>query len=245
MKSSNNEYWLYGVHSCFSALQNQKRIIKKLLITTNTLNKFTKLDLELNINPEIVKKNIIENVLPSGSVHQGIAIRTNPLKTWKTSDIVFNAREQNSVLILILDQPNDGRNIGAILRSAAAFNVTAIIVPERNTPKEGGAMAKAAAGAMELVPVVRVPNLIRAIKEFKSIGFWITGITNKTKIDIRETKPPRKSILVLGSEESGLRRLTHNICDFHARIGISPSIESLNISSAAAIALHHFSKNNT
>ena len=245
MKASNIDYWLYGIHPCFAALQNKKRIIKKLFLTPNVLEKLKTEFVDNTINYEIVTKTKIEEILPLGCVHQGIAIHTSPLASWDFKDILLNAKERKSMLLLMLDQPNDSRNIGAILRSAAAFNVTAIIVPDRNTPREGGAMAKSAAGAMEIVPVVRVPNLIRSIKEFKSNGFWITGITNEAEMDIRESTPSNKSILILGSEGAGLRRLTYNICDFHVRIQMSQNIESLNISNAAAIALHHFSNKNT
>ena len=144
----------------------------------------------------------------------------------------------------MLDQITDPHNVGAILRSAAAFDVGAVIATDRNAPTESGVMAKAASGALEVVPLITVTNLVQAIEKIKKAGYWIAGMDGNAKQTIAEAKLDRKTALVLGAEGSGLRRLTAEHCDYLVKLPMSGRIESLNVSNAAAVALYELYRRN-
>ena len=240
MKKTKNAscLWLYGHHAVVEALKNPNRQ-KLLLKMTNEVN----LDRNLitNVPTQIVSPQEIQHVLPEGAVHQGLALQVRPLENdW--NDLLRLAEQKRQAVIVVLDQVTDPHNIGAILRSAAAFEAMAVILPENNAPEESGTLAKSACGALEIVPLLRVTNLARALKELKDIGFWCLGMDGRAEQSIGDKKLPAKTVFVMGSEGDGLRRLTAENCDYMVKLPISPKMESLNVSNATAICLYEFSK---
>jgi len=172
--------------------------------------------------------------LPQGAVHQGVALRPAPLEDVELAD--FEARP--GAVLLVLDQVTDPQNVGAILRSAAAFGVAGVILQDRHAPKLAGALAKAAAGAVEKVPVAHVVNLSRALDELTSAGWRAVGLAGEAERGLAEVLDGGPTVLVLGSEGEGLRRLVAEHCDELAKIPMPGGFESLNVSAAAAIALY-------
>jgi len=168
--------------------------------------------------------------------HQGVVIEVEPLAEQWLDDLLPDAPEGS--LLLVLDQVTDPHNVGAILRSAAAFDALGIVTQDRHAPPESGALAKAASGALETVPWVRVVNLARALDEIAEAGFWRVGLTGEAETSIAEAMGPARIALVLGAEGEGMRQNTEAHCDALARLPISERIESLNVSNAAAIALY-------
>lgn len=227
---------LYGKHACLAALNNNQRKILKIFITKNF--DASTLPAKLSIVPQLITNEEIEKIIPDGSVHQGIIIETMPL-----SEPGISYVEKKGGIVVILDQVTDPQNIGAILRTATAFNVTAIIIPKDNAPEESASLAKAASGALEIVPIIRVTNLVRTIEDLKKHDYWFIGMDGQTDTDIGGIKDvSRNTALVMGAEGKGLRRLTREACDFIAKIPISSKVESLNVSNAAAIGLYCLSR---
>ena len=234
------ELWIYGNHACIAALKNPNRQINSIL-TTKHSSEFVA---DLN-NPDlpplqIIDRNQLDAILPHDSVHQGIAAQCDPLPSPKLEDVIIN--QTDSSVLVILDQANDPRNIGSVLRSAAAFNATAVIVPDRGTPEINGLMAKAAAGAIELVPIVRVKNLARSLKVIKNAGYWCVGLDGEAAQTLAEVNLSGKIALIMGAEGSGLRQLTSKTCDYLAKIPISGQMKSLNLSIATSIALYEINR---
>lgn len=229
-----NPLYLFGKHAALSALDNQMRKVKRVLVTKNA-------QAELNQklggfkNLTLVEPQKLESLLPPASVHQGIAVECEPLQQPSLSDWLDLGLNKP---VLLLDQVTDPHNVGAILRSAAAFDVGAVIVTDRNAPAESGVMAKAASGALEIVPLIAVTNLVQAIEIVKKAGYWVAGLDGAAKQPIQDANLDIKTALVLGAEGSGLRRLTGEHCDFLVKLPISPQMESLNVSNAAAVALY-------
>ena len=180
----------------------------------------------------------IETLLPPGAVHQGIALRVGPLPPVSIGEALGRGGPRAPRLAIALDRINDPHNLGAIVRSAAAFGASAVIVTERHAPAASGVVAKAAEGALETVPLVRVTNLARALGEIKEAGFWVLGLDPRADRPLAQAMPPGDVAIVLGAEGGGLRRLTAERCDALCRIATSPDAESLNVSNAAAVALY-------
>jgi 23S rRNA (guanosine2251-2'-O)-methyltransferase len=187
----------------------------------------------------------MEALLPPGAVHQGHAALVAPLPIVAIEDLIAEAGTSANALIVVLDQVNDPQNIGAILRSAAVFGALGVIVQDRHAPEVTGSMAKAASGAVERVPLVRVTNIVRSLETLKDAGFWTTGLDSNTDISIEQTPANNRNILILGAEGPGLRRLTRDACDLLVRIGERQTgerlLNSLNVSNAAAVALYALS----
>ena len=228
--------WLYGHHAVIAALANQKRQIHRLIITKNTLLRFPN-----DIEPEILDRTDLERFLPAGAVHQGLALLTSPLPDIFLDDLLGQISSQS--VIIILDQANDPRNVGAVLRSAAAFGSDAVIVPNRHTPEATGVLAKAASGALERVPFIRVTNLARTLDQLKDAGYWCVGVTSDGEQTLAQAELSGKIVLVFGAEGRGMRRLTRAKCDYLIRIPIDQAMDSLNLSSAAAISLYELKRN--
>jgi 23S rRNA (guanosine2251-2'-O)-methyltransferase len=187
---------------------------------------------------EQVPADLLESWLPRGAVHQGLAAKVHPLPDRGIEDVIAAAEEEEHAHVMILDQVTDPQNVGAILRSAAAFGALAVVLTERNAAPESGALAKAASGALEHVPLVRVTNLSRTIELLKKGGFWIAGLAAEGPKTLAEAKLTGKIGLALGAEGPGLRRLTREHCDLLVRLPTGGPIDHLNVSNAAAVALY-------
>jgi 23S rRNA (guanosine2251-2'-O)-methyltransferase len=175
-------------------------------------------------------------LVPADAPHQGVVIEVEPLEDVWLDGLLHDASGRG--VLLVLDQVTDPHNVGAILRSAAAFGAIGIVTQDRHSPPEGGALAKAASGALERMPWARVVNLARALEEIGEAGFWRIGLTGEAETDLKEALGPARVALVLGAEGPGLRPNTREHCDALARLPITEAVESLNVSNAAAIALY-------
>lgn len=241
---SDSASWLFGQHAVLAALANPKRQCRRLLVTADakaqvedTLYAASEHGV-IRPAPETVERANIESHLPEGAVHQGMALQIDPLETLHIEDMIHDLHDVDSALIVVVDQGTDPRNIGAILRSAAAFGAAGLVVPDRHSPEITGVLGKAASGALETIPMVRVTNLSRSLEQLKEAGFWAVGLDGEGTDSMDTLEWPARSVLVLGAEGKGLRRLTRENCDFLVRIPMTPAMESLNLSNAAAIALY-------
>lgn len=226
--------YIYGIHAALAALANRERKIKRVLVTKNTQAEIGNA-LAGRRDVAVVEAREIDTLLPSGAVHQGVVVECAPLAQPSLQNWLAEKIEKP---VVMLDQVSDPHNVGAILRSAAAFDAGCVVVTDRNAPSESGVMAKAASGAMETVPLISVTNLSQALEILKKAGYWTAGLDGESKQTIQEAKFDRKTALVLGAEGRGLRRLTAEHCDFLVKLPMSDRMESLNVSNAAAVALY-------
>jgi 23S rRNA (guanosine2251-2'-O)-methyltransferase len=230
---------MYGWHTVTAALRNPARSVRKLLATENAARRLSEEGVASSIKPEVVRPSAIAERLLPDAVHQGLYLETDPLPSPAIDAVPAQG------VVLVLDQITDPHNVGAIFRSAAAFAATAIITTQRHSPDATGALAKAASGALELVPLVNVQNLARALAELKQSGFLVVGLDSTGDSDIAALPLRTPLALVLGAEGKGLRQLTKETCDHVARIDLPGEIKSLNVSNAAALALYVASRNYT
>jgi len=231
--------WLWGHHAVAAALKNPHRKFVRLVATEDAAAELAGLlDGASPIDPQIMNRDTITKLLPPGAVHQGVALLAKTLKPWQLEDIIAHLGEVERAIVVILDQVTDPHNIGAILRSAAAFGAVAVVLPDRNAPEISGTLAKSASGAVEHVPLVRVVNLNRTLELLKKAGFWSVGLAGEAEQTLASHKLNGRVALVLGSEGDGLRRLTREACDLMARLPTQGPVASLNVSNAAAIALY-------
>jgi 23S rRNA (guanosine2251-2'-O)-methyltransferase len=191
---------------------------------------------------EQVGRAEIDSLLPRGAVHQGIALNASRLPR-QDIEVLLDLPAGERAVAVMLDQVTDPQNVGAVLRSAAAFGAKAVIVQDRHAPEETGALAKAASGALEAVPLIRTGNLSRALDELKEAGWWAVGLAHDGDMRIEQVRDRERTILVLGAEGIGMRRLVREHCDLVAAIPMTASnVSSLNVSNAAAIALYVMSQ---
>jgi len=223
---------LYGWHTVTAALRNPARRLRRLLATENAARRLTDDGIELRLAPEIVRPSAIAERLMPDAVHQGLYLETDPLPAPAIEDVPAQG------VVLVLDQITDPHNVGAIFRSAAAFAATAIVTTQRHSPETTGALAKAASGAIESVPLVSVQNLARGLAALKQSGFLVVGLDGNGEADLAALPLRAPLALVLGAEGKGLRQLTKETCDHVARIELPGAIKSLNVSNAAAVALY-------
>jgi 23S rRNA (guanosine2251-2'-O)-methyltransferase len=228
--------WLYGRHAVEAALANPRRSCHRLLATAEALQRLGAHAERAGIEVAVVDRPAIDRLLGEGAVHQGLALSVAPLPRLDLRRTC--APEPGRNMVLALDQINDPHNLGAILRSAAAFEARALIIPERRSAELGGVVAKAASGALEMVPVVEVVNLARALDEVAALGYWRLALDADAAATLDDVPDERNLVLVLGAEGSGLRRLVGERCDFAARLPIAPQMDSLNVSVACGIALY-------
>ena len=234
-KKAQKSYYLYGVHACEAALANDARDVLRMLSTKPMQDRFV--SIRRDVRFEVVEGKVLEKLLPAGAVHQGIALEVAALDGMHLDEVMAEKKP-----LLMLDQVTDPHNVGAILRSAAAFGVAALIVPYDHAPPEGGVMAKAACGAMDMVPIVTVTNLAQTIKSLKEHGYWIAGLDGTARQDIEKVADYMPICVVMGAEGKGLRRLTAELCDILLKIPMDARMESLNVSNAAAITLYELFK---
>ncbi|MCB2102806.1 MAG: RNA methyltransferase, partial [Rhodobacterales bacterium] len=197
--------------------------------------------------PEVMDREAFEAMLPAGAVHQGVALLADPLPALDLEDLLRalpsdDAAQARPVRVAVLDQVTDPRNVGAVLRSAAAFGLAAVVVQDRHAPEATAALAKAASGALERVPLIRATNLARALDRLKQDGFWCVGLDGRARDSLPRLAPVGRTALVLGSEGAGLRRLVRERCDLLARIPIGDGVESLNVAAAAAVAFYELAR---
>jgi 23S rRNA (guanosine2251-2'-O)-methyltransferase len=223
---------LYGWHTVKAALENPSRHIRRLLATENALRRLASDGVSLPVKPELVRPDVIDRQLGPDAVHQGLLAEADPLPTPSITELT------PAGIVLVLDQITDPHNVGAILRSAAAFAVKAIITTARHNPEATGVLAKSASGALELVPLVLVQNLARGMEDLRQRGFLLVGLDSTGGTDLANLALRAPIALVLGAEGKGLRQLTRSTCDHLARIDLPGAIKSLNVSNAAALALY-------
>jgi 23S rRNA (guanosine2251-2'-O)-methyltransferase len=223
----------WGKHAVAAALDNPDRKVLKAWASRDAAG-------FMNFPPELpllmAEAPDLGRMVPADAPHQGVVIEVEPLEDIWLADLLSDAPEQ--AVLLVLDQVTDPHNVGAILRSAAAFGAIGIVTQDRHSPPEGGALAKAASGALERVPWVRVVNLARALEEIAEAGFWRIGLAGDAESDLKQALGPKRVALVLGAEGPGMRSNTREHCDALARLPISNAMESLNVSNAAAVALY-------
>jgi 23S rRNA (guanosine2251-2'-O)-methyltransferase len=230
--------WLYGQHAVAAALANPSRRLRRLLLTEEAQQTLTqRLPPPWPLPPEPVDRGRLDHLLGRDIAHQGAALLADPLGTPSLKQVL----ERTGPLI-VLDQVTDPRNIGAILRSAAAFGVAAVITQDRNAPEETGSMAKAASGALETVPLLRAVNIARTLIALKAAGLWVVGLDAGGGILAGPALADRRIALVLGAEGEGLRRLTRETCDEIAGLAMKGAMESLNVSAAASVALYELAR---
>ncbi len=223
---------LYGWHTVTAALANPARHIRRLLVTENALRRLTDEAIVLPLQPEVVRPDVLAARLTSDAVHQGLLAEADPLPSPEIADLVTTG------IVLVLDQITDPHNVGAILRTAAAFGVAAIVTTARHSPEATGVLAKSASGALELVPIAIVQNLARGLAELKEHGFLVVGLDSGADEDLATAELAAPLALVLGAEGKGLRQGTRAACDRLARLDLPGAIKSLNVSNAAALALY-------
>src|SRR6476620_3415924 len=223
---------LYGWHTVKAALENPGRRIRRLLATENALRRLADDGVSLPVKPELVRPDVIEARLGPDAVHQGLLAEADPLSAPHLSELPSEG------IVLVLDQITDPHNVGAILRSAAAFAVKAIITTARHSPEATGVLAKSASGALELVPLVTVQNLARALSALNGRGFLTVGLDSEGGEDLGKVELRQPLALVLGAEGKGLRQLTRETCQTVARLDMPGEIKSLNVSNAAVLALY-------
>ena len=241
-RGGHQSVWLYGRHAVLAAMANHDRKIERLLVTKEAAERFAA-DIAATgaaQRAEVMPRDELSQRLPAGAVHQGIALLVASLEEPVLEDIL--ARCGDNALVLALDQVTDPHNVGAILRSAAAFGVAGLVVTERNAPADTGVLAKAASGALEIVPMVRAVNLARTLDQLKEAGFWLYGLDERGDVAIGALDLAGRVCIVLGAEGEGLRRLTAEKCDRLATIPTTAALAALNVSNGAAVACYEWAR---
>jgi len=223
---------LYGWHTVAAALNNPQRHIRKLWLSENAARRLADENIALSVTPEIVRPALIDSRLGPDAVHQGLLAEADPLPSPDIDELPQEG------MVLVLDQITDPHNVGAILRSAAAFAVKAIVTTARHSPEATGVLAKSASGALELVPLVTVQNLARALTAMNDQGFMTVGLDSQGSENLGSIALRQPLALVLGAEGKGLRQLTRETCSAVARLDMPGEIKSLNVSNAAVLALY-------
>jgi 23S rRNA (guanosine2251-2'-O)-methyltransferase len=241
------ESWLWGRHAVAAALANPRRRWHRLLVLPDERAAAEALAAAARSGEvaavEVTDRAALNRLLPKGAVHQGWALSVEPLVPPDLDDILRDAATRpGRAVIVVLDRVGDPHNVGAVLRSAAAFGAAAVIVAEHGAPPATGVIAKAASGALDQVPLLRATNLARTLDRLKAAGFWCCGLDAAAAQPLAAVDPGPRVALVLGAEGGGLRRLVREECDWLVRLPTRPEQPSLNVSNAAAIALYELSR---
>lgn len=237
---------IWGLHAARMAFLNPKRRISRLWLTEGGQKLFEKTlseardELLKRPDAKKMEREALDRITPPNSVHQGIVIETEPLPEIGLHDVI--SVDPAPDLILMLDQVTDPHNVGAIMRSAAAFGAGAVVMTERNAPNSTGVLAKSASGALEVTPMIHVVNLARALDELREAGYWCVGLAEEGAKNLNDLDLSGRTVLVLGAEGEGLRHLTRQKCDELARLPTQGPIGSLNVSNAAAVAMYEVRK---
>jgi len=243
-RQQNSIFWVYGYHATVAALRNPNRRKNELLLTTDTQKRIAvEKDLGLlnEVKQKILTRTEIDNLVGKNINHQGICLSVEKIKKKTIKEFLSDQDKDNSTLVF-LDQLEDSHNVGAIFRSALAFNVDGIILTESQSVNENGFIAKSACGGLDKVPFTYISNISSAIKTLKDNGYWIYGLDGRAKKLIGEIDFPKKTVLVLGSESDGMRKITSSLCDELIKIKISDELESLNVSNTASVIFYHLNK---
>lgn len=223
--------YLYGLHTVRAALDNPLRERRALLATPNALIRLKETGDLAGMRPVETTPKDLDRLLGADAVHQGVALEVEPVSRFGLKDI------KNPQLLVILDQVTDPHNVGAILRTACAFGADAVVTTARHSPRETGVMAKAASGALDLVPLIEVRNLGNTIQDLKDSGMDVLGFDSEATAPLRPRTATGPLAIVLGAEGKGLRQRTRELCSEMVRLDMPGPIKSLNVSNAAAIAL--------
>jgi 23S rRNA (guanosine2251-2'-O)-methyltransferase len=230
--NGNPKFW--GRHAVLAAIENPERTVHKIWGTRETLKE---MDLMEGLPIQFAEVADLARFVPKDVPHQGIVCEVAPLEDLWLADVLNNNASDTRPL-LILDQVTDPHNVGAIFRSAAAFDAIAVVTQDRHAPAESGSLAKAASGALELIPWIRVVNLARALEEIAEFGYWRIALDGTAEMNLDEALVIGRNALILGAEGDGIRHNVIEHCDQIAKLPISEAMESLNVSNAAAIALY-------
>ncbi len=222
---------IYGFHSVAAALRSRRRELIRLYATPAAAERLNADIAERGVETRIMSLEEISARAPREAVHQGVLLEARPLASIRLADLPASG------LVLVLDQITDPHNVGAILRTGAAFAVDAVVTTERHTPEFAGALAKSASGGLEHVPICSIVNLAQALTEMGDMGYWRIGLDSDAPLSLTKAPLSRPLALVLGAEGKGLRRLTRERCDVLARLDLPGEIKSLNVSNACAVAL--------
>jgi 23S rRNA (guanosine2251-2'-O)-methyltransferase len=244
------EGWLWGRHAVAAALANPARRWRRLVVIADDRREAVALAAAARAAcdadgdaVEVIERAVLARLLPDGAVHQGWALAVEPLTAPALDEALQTAEMRHGrAIVVVLDRVGDPHNVGAILRSAAAFGAVAVIVAEHGAPPVTGILAKAASGALEHVPLIRATNLARTLERLKEAGFWCCGLDAAAPQPLAALDPGPRVALVLGSEGGGLRRLVREECDYLARLPTTQQQRSLNVSNAAAIALYELTR---
>ena len=224
--------WIYGIHAAAAALGNPRRKVRRIAATRNALNRLKESGAAFAVTPEIVSPRDLDQLFGPDTAHQGVAVEVEALAPVALADVLGER------LLVVLDQVTDPHNVGAIVRSAAAFGAGGIVTTGRHAPAEGAVLAKSASGGLEYVPLVSVVNLARALEELGAAGFRRIGLDSDGSLPLEVAIGGERVALVLGAEGKGLRKGTREACDVVARLDMPGPIRSLNVSNAAALALY-------
>ena len=240
----NSIFWIYGYHATVAALRNSNRRKYELLITLDAQKRISQ-ENNLNALNEVKQKILsrveIDNLVGKNINHQGICLSVEKIQKKSIKEFISEQNEKYSTLVM-LDQLEDSQNVGAIFRSALAFNIDGIILTENQSVSENGFIAKSACGGLDKVPFTYISNLSSAIKTLKDNGYWVYGLDGMAKKLINEIDFPNKTVLILGSESDGIRKITSSFCDELIKIKISDQLESLNVSNTAAVVFYHLNR---
>ncbi len=233
---------LYGAHAVRAALGNEKRRINRLFVTQNAANELAEAIDRRGVQPSVKTGGELAQMLPPDAVHQGMVLDCTPIPQPTLDEVAASGKT-----LVLLDQVSDPRNVGAILRAAAVFGAGAVIVTRRNSPPAGGTLAKTAVGALEVVPLIEVANLARALEDLHKAGYMSVGLDEAGAVLIDQVPQGRPLAVVMGAEGPGLRRLTRETCDMLARLPVADAAEgeafaTLNVATATAVTLYALSQ---
>jgi 23S rRNA (guanosine2251-2'-O)-methyltransferase len=249
LRISDKSLLLWGKHAVTAALENSDRRIYEIFFTESSQYKIqnhirSRLSVSeaSNIKLNALSSKDLNAILPDHSVHQGFAAIVGELDYGDLDFLINKTHSSKYSFVVVLDQVTDPHNLGAVIRSAVAFSVDAIVVHDRSTPRLDGALGKAASGALEHIPIIRTKNITRAIDKLKKSQFWCVGLSDDAHNDLSSLGVHTRTAVVLGAEGEGLRRLTRESCDSLARLPTSVSFPTLNISNAASITFYEIRK---